>query len=160
MKQRRPLDETRPILVYGIVFFLLVFGVATAGFYAAATVIGQPGGSSSEAAGGDDSGGPPPPPGGPVSVTLVAKNLSFDKRTIVASPGGDVTVTLDNQDGGVAHNVSFYTNKGAGTKIFVGTLTTGPAKVDEKFKAPSGPGNYYFRCDAHPDQMTGTFSVK
>jgi plastocyanin len=158
MNQRRPIDETRPVLVYGIVFFLLVFAVASAALYSAATLIGEPKSGAAEAT--TDGGAGPTTPGGPVTVTLVAKNLTFDKRTIAASPGADVTVTLDNQDAGVAHNVSFYTNKGAGTKIFTGNLTTGPAKVEEKFKAPTAPGNYFFRCDAHPDQMTGTFTVK
>ena len=44
--------------------------------------------------------------------------------------------------------------------LSVGELTAGPGKLTENFKAPSSPGNYFFRCDAHPDQMTGTFVVK
>ena len=51
-------------------------------------------------------------------------------------------------------------NRSASTKIYVGELTAGPGKLTEKFKAPASAGNYFFRCDAHPDQMTGTFVVK
>ena len=28
------------------------------------------------------------------------------------------------------------------------------------FDAPERPGNYFFRCDVHPDTMTGTFRVQ
>ena len=56
--------------------------------------------------------------------------------------------------------VSFYTNRSASTKIYVGATTTGIASTNDSFKAPSSPGNYFFRCDAHPDQMTGSFVVK
>jgi plastocyanin len=153
--QKRPLSETNPALVYGLAIFLFVFGIAAAGMYALAPLV-----DSNDVVAEEGVDGGPTTPGGPVNATLVARSLAFDKRTISASPGADVTVTLDNQDSGVLHNVAFYTNRSAGTKIYVGELTAGPGKLVEKFKAPASPGNYFFRCDAHPDQMTGTFVVK
>ena len=154
--QKRPLTETNPSLVYGMAIFVVVFIVAAAGMFAIAPLLDS--GSDASEATAEDGGSTTP--GGPVNVTLVARSLAFDKRTITASPNVDVTVTLDNQDAGVLHNVSFYTNRSAGTKIFVGELKAGVSQSVEKFKSPSSPGNYFFRCDAHPDQMTGTFVVK
>jgi plastocyanin len=69
-------------------------------------------------------------------------------------------VTLDNQDIGVLHNIAFYTSNRATEKIAVGNLVTGPATDTLTFTAPDRPGTYFFRCDVHPDTMTGAFSVK
>ena len=82
------------------------------------------------------------------------------RRSITASPGAQVTVTLQNQDSGVAHNIAFYTNNKATDSIAKGNLISGPATEDVSFTAPASPGNYFFRCDAHPDTMTGTFAVR
>lgn len=156
-RQSRPMSETHPQLVFGLAIMIFIFAVSGAALY----LLGewaQP--NAVPAAAVDDTSSQTTVAGAPVAVTLTAKNLSFDKRTIAASPGVDVTVTLNNQDAGVSHNVSFYTNKSATTKIFTGNLLAGPGTQDEKFKAPTAPGNYFFRCDVHPDQMTGTFVVK
>src|SRR4051794_28801538 len=113
--QRKPLSETRPALVYGMAIFLFVFIVAAAGMFAIAPLLDSGGDVVAEESA--DSG--PTTPGGPVNVTVVARNLAFDKRTIAASPGADMTVVLDNQDSGVLHNIAFYTNRSASTKISV-----------------------------------------
>ena len=101
--------------------------------------------------------------GGPAALTLVAKNIAFDKRSLSAGAGASVTLSFDNQDAGVIHNVAFYKSKGSvGTPLAQGSkgnLITGPAKEDLTFTAP-GPGTYYFQCDVHPDQMNGSFIVK
>src|SRR5215216_3569633 len=104
--QKRPLTETNPSLVYGLAIFLVVFIIALAGGLAIAPLLDS--GSESTEATADDGG--QTTPGGPVNVTVVAKGLAFDKRTINASPGADVNVVLDNQDAGVLHNIAFYTN--------------------------------------------------
>jgi plastocyanin len=99
-------------------------------------------------------------PAGPVTIEIVGRNLLFDKRVITASAGNLVTIIFDNRDPGVLHNVAFYTNARATTPIFIGELFPGPRVVEESFTAPSSPGNYFFRCDVHPDTMTGTFAVR
>jgi plastocyanin len=152
----KPLIDSNPALVLGVIVFLVFLVGGGAAMYALAPLVDSDTAATEAVA--DDGGSTTP--GGPVNVTLVARNLAFDKRTITASPGVDVTVTLDNQDAGVLHNVSFYTNRSASTKIFVGELKAGVTQSVEKFKSPGSAGNYFFRCDAHPDQMTGTFVVK
>jgi plastocyanin len=147
--------SSNPALVFGVLV-LLVFAVGGgAAMFALAPLVDSDDVVAEEAADGG-----PTTPGGPVNTTLVARNLAFDKRTIAASPGADVTVKLDNQDAGVLHNLAFYTSRNAATKIYIGATVTGPGSVTDNFKAPSSAGNYFFRCDAHPDQMTGTFVVK
>ncbi|HTY81255.1 MAG TPA: cupredoxin domain-containing protein [Dehalococcoidales bacterium] len=95
-----------------------------------------------------------------VSIDLVAKNIAFDKSTITVPAGAKVTVNFDNQDAGVPHNFSVYTNSSASTPIFQGQIITGPLKTTYQFTAPSQPGTYFFRCDVHPTQMTGSFIVQ
>ena len=72
-------------------------------------------------------------------------------------------MTFDNQDAGVLHNIDFYTDQSAAERLF-----TDPSKMEIfpgadqrqlKFTAPTIPGNYFFKCDVHPDTMTGAFSV-
>ena len=97
--------------------------------------------------------------GGEVTVNLVAKNIAFDKSQITVPAGSHVTIHFDNQDTGIPHNFALYTDSHATTRIFVGDFVTGPKMVTYTFTAPSTPGNYFFRCDVHPEMMTGTFTV-
>jgi hypothetical protein len=106
--------------------------------------------------------GPPTTPGpsgdggGPLQLT--AFNLEFEPRALSAPSGGSITVRMDNRDAGVLHNFSLYVDNTAAQVIFEGELSTGPAMVDYTFDAPA-PGTYFFRCDVHPDTMTGSFTV-
>ena len=95
-----------------------------------------------------------------VSVDLAAKNIKFDKSTITVPAGAQVSIVFDNQDAGIPHNFALYTDSSAATSIYVGQIVTGPKKITYTFTAPGTPGNYYFRCDVHPTQMTGTFVVQ
>ncbi len=99
------------------------------------------------------------PTGQTVQVTLTAKNIAFDKSTITVPHGATVVMTFVNNDQGIPHNFALYTDSHATTPIFVGTIVTGVTTTTYTFTAPSAPGNYFFRCDVHPTQMTGTFVV-
>ena len=95
-----------------------------------------------------------------VTVDLVAQNMSFDKSTITVPAGAIVTVNFNNKDSGVLHNFAVYTDSNAATSIFVGQTITGPKTITYTFTAPGIPGTYFFRCDIHPTQMTGSFIVQ
>jgi plastocyanin len=142
-------------MTVGVLLLIVSFGVSVAAFYGLAQLVKEEEVASAD--GGPGGGGAT---GGPVTVTIVAQNLQFDPTTITASAGVQVTVNFDNRDAGVLHNVAFYTNRSASSAIFVGEITTGPVVVDEGFTAPSTPGSYFFRCDVHPDVMTGAFNVQ
>jgi hypothetical protein len=138
----------------GSLLFVSVFILSAIGLYAGASLVDR----AEPAAAGDADGEVPT---GPLMTTLIAQSLKFDKRTIVAGTGVQVTVTLDNRDPGTLHNVAFYTNRSAAQTIAKGELFPGPAvRTDPPFTAPSTPGNYFFRCDAHPDTMSGAFIVR
>jgi plastocyanin len=141
-------------LTVGVLLLVVSFGISAPALWGAAQLVKE-----DEVAEADNGGGGGAT-GGPVAVTLVAQNLSFDLSSIAASAGVGVTVTLDNQDAGVLHNVAFYTNPSASSAIFVGDLLTGPATEDVVFNSPATPGSYFFRCDVHPDTMTGAFVVQ
>lgn len=112
--------------------------------------------SAGSSSGGGGGSAPPPAPG---TLTITARNLAFDKRSLTARPNAQTSVQFTNDDAGVLHNVAVYTNNRATTRIFVGELTTGPNTTTYTFTSPAA-GTYFFRCDSHPDQMTGTFNVR
>jgi plastocyanin len=92
------------------------------------------------------------------SQQLTASGLKFDKNTVVAPAGQNVTVRLDNQDSGQMHNFAVYTDEEVGQNLFRGELFAGKSAKDFSFQAPA-VGVYYFRCDSHPD-MNGVFIAK
>jgi plastocyanin len=57
--------------------------------------------------------------------------MSFDAKTLTAPAGSTVVMTF----------------------------VTGPKTITYTFTVPSQPGNYFFRCDIHPEVMTDTFVV-
>src|SRR5215216_6459456 len=101
--RRQPLMSSNPAVVLGVLV-LLIFAIGGGAIMLAIAPLL----ASDKAAVEDSADSGPTTPGGPVNVTLTARNLAYDKRTITASPGADMTVVLDNQDGGVLHNVAFY----------------------------------------------------
>ena len=141
-------------LTLGSLLFVLAFAVGVVALYGGAKLVERE--EVAEAVEEEEHAGVP---GGPSNIRLVAQGLQFDKRSVSASAGGEVTLTLDNQDAAI-HNVAFYTNNRATQEIFTGELFTGPAVREARFTAPSAAGSYYFRCDAHPDTMNGTFAVR
>jgi plastocyanin len=93
------------------------------------------------------------------NIDLVAKNNKFEQKILVVKADADIKVSFSNQDGGTLHNFSVYTDKSAKTNLFRSDPFEGKKVVDENFKSPDA-GIYYFRCDVHPDSMSGTFVVK
>jgi nitrite reductase (NO-forming) len=96
-------------------------------------------------------------PGG-TALKVVALNSAFDTGCLAAPAGKPFTIAFDNQDPGVPHNISIYTDDSATESLFVGDLVTGPKKVTYEVGALPA-GTYFFRCDVHPTTMTGTFVV-
>ena len=94
----------------------------------------------------------------PQTVPLEASGIAFDTAEIPVRSGGKVEVQFQNQDAGVPHNFSVYTDDSATQPIFQGPIVTGPGAATYSFDPPP-PGEYFFRCDVHPVQMTGTFIV-
>lgn len=90
-------------------------------------------------------------------LTIAAKNTTFDKSTLRAA-AGTVTITFDNQDSGVTHNLRLFRGTSAsGTSVGATPLTSGPDT--QTLTVNLTPGTYYYQCDAHPTTMSGTLTV-
>jgi len=152
------LFKTWQIFVFSLIPLALVF---------AGVIIGSMDGIDAErevfptqAPQAEGSGGPPTPSApGETVIQLVAENQLFDQRALTAATGAPVLVQLDNRDVSVQHNFSLYTDRTGAQLIFMGDIEIGPIVSNYSFDAPA-PGAYFFRCDVHPDTMTGSFTVR
>lgn len=95
--------------------------------------------------------------GGGGGVTVTAKSLAFSTDEIDLPAGQPTTITFDNQDAGVPHNIAIYRDDSLSEALFQGEQFPG---VDtRKYQIPPlEPGTYYFHCDVHP-VMSGTVVV-
>lgn len=143
-------------LKLGVPLFLVAFVVSGLALYGGAQLVKQDQVSADDGAAVDDGA----PAGGPASFNIVAENIQFDVESITVSAGVEVTVTLDNRDAGVPHNIAFYTDSSASQLIAGTEVENGPVTQTLTFTAPTAPGTYFFRCDVHPDTMTGALVVQ
>lgn len=97
---------------------------------------------------------PPAPSGG--TITLVAVNVLFNV-SLLSAPPGPVTVTLDNQDHAIAHNVHFF-SRASGQSIGATEVEPGPA-TESLTLGTLAPGAYLYKCDVHPTTMMGILTV-
>jgi plastocyanin len=104
-----------------------------------------------------------PTPSGPAvaatELKLIAKNIQFDSAALTGAAGKELTVTLDNQDSGVPHNVHFFKGTdNTGDSVGATEIATGPIVQTLKL-GPLDAGSYYYQCDVHPT-MLGTLTVQ
>ena len=100
--------------------------------------------------------------GGTIAVVdgvaeLSADDLEFDAATITAPAGQPFTVTFTNLDS-VPHNFSVYVEEG-GDVIAEGTIIN-EGETDEVEIEGLSAGEYFFVCDLHAGEMTGTIVVE
>jgi plastocyanin len=88
-------------------------------------------------------------------IAVIATDLSFSAETIRISSGRNLALALDNHSS-VPHNISIYRDDEV---LFVGDVFTGPRVVVYEVP-PLEPGIYGFRCDVHPEQMTGMIEAR
>ena len=105
---------------------------------------------------------PAPPSEGcePTGRTLEvsAQGIAFDTNCLAAPAGDPFEIVFDNQDQAILHNVAIYTDSTAAEALFQGEVFPGVA--EETYSVdPLDAGDYFFQCDIHPTQMTGTFVV-
>jgi plastocyanin len=106
-----------------------------------------------------EGGGPGPGPGpGPSALEVTARGTAFTPTELSVPPGPQVRIHFVNEDDAIPHNISIFEGEDdTGTQVLAGEIITGPAEIDYSFAAE--PGSYFFRCDIHPTQMTGTITV-
>jgi len=159
--------------LWALVSVLAIAGVviaAVAAFRASpAQVAAAPAASSAPPAPGTGGGPPPATGGGPPAAScspsgtqlqITAQNITFDKSCLAAPADTAFTIAFDNKDAGTPHNIHIFaadpTKDPAAKSLFSGDLVTGPDTATYQVDALPA-GTYFFHCDVHPTQMTGTF---
>lgn len=84
-------------------------------------------------------------------VTLVADDIRWDTDCLEAEPG-ELTIVVDNRDGGVNHNVHLPGLPDSPAS----PLAAGPSQ--QELSVTVDAGAYEFICDLHPN-MVGTLTV-
>jgi len=106
-------------------------------------VEGGPTGTGETAAGGGAA-----PAGG---EQVVATDNKYDKKTLNATAGQELSVTLTN-NGKAKHNIHFLDKKGGATLVdgAQGKIIDG-GQTDTLTFTVADAGTYYFQCDLHPN---------
>src|SRR6266545_697710 len=113
--------------------------------------------------GGTTMTGPCPPSA--TELDISAQGTAFDKTCLSAPTKKPFAVTLDNKDT-ITHNFAIYTQNpltDPAAKFLGGATPTqlvAPGQSATYDVKGLAKGTYFFRCDVHPTQMTGSFQVK
>ncbi len=91
------------------------------------------------------------------ALRIVANNLHFDRDCLAAPANQPFTITLNNQENGIPHNISIYPDGQGGNALFKGDIVTGVQTTVYRVRGLPA-GTYYFQCDVHPD-MNGALVV-
>jgi plastocyanin len=89
-------------------------------------------------------------------VTITASGVAFDPTEVTAPAGAAFTLSFDNQDAGIPHDVQVKDASGA--VVFKTDVFPGAAKRDYPVPALAA-GAYPFVCSVHPN-MTGTLTAQ
>ena len=89
-------------------------------------------------------------------VTVTAQNIAFTTTTVTAPAGAAFTLSFDNEDASIPHDVQIKDASGA--QVFKTDVFPGVAKRDYPVPALKA-GSYPFACTVHPN-MTGTLTVQ
>jgi len=95
-------------------------------------------------------------PTGP-SLEVTAQGIAFDTNCLAAPADQPFEILFRNEDPD-SHNVAIYTDSSAAETLFQGEIFLGPDERTYRVD-PIQAGDYFFRCDVHQAQMTGTFVV-
>ena len=98
--------------------------------------------------------------GGATSVTITAKDFSFDPDEAEVNAGEAVTFTLKNE-GSAPHTLTFYSDEDFTQAIDGATTERVSAGSSDEFTTTfATAGEVYFRCEVHPTQMKGEVKVQ
>jgi len=91
----------------------------------------------------------------PVTLTLRAENIRFDRAELDAPAGVPIEIVLDNRDNGIAHDIQVKTGA---TPAPATPRTDGPST--QRLELPGlSAGTYAYLCTLHA-QMTGKLNVR
>jgi len=88
--------------------------------------------------------------------------LKFDMTELSIPADESVTITTENTDDGELHNFAIYASRDSaetGDDPLIATeICAAPCSEEASVNLTSG--EYFFRCDVHPNDMTGTLTVE
>lgn len=121
------------------------------------------GGGETPTGGGETpAAGQTPTGGGATAEISMIPTIQFDTSELTVAADTDVTITADNTDPGISHNFAVYSSRDAadsGEEALAATETCAGSCTDEVTLNLTA-GEYFFRCQVHPSQMTGTLTVQ
>jgi cytochrome c oxidase subunit 2 len=92
-------------------------------------------------------------------LQILAKNIEFDPKCLAVEAGTPFTITLDNQDDGIPHNISISTDAEWTDVLYTSDTFNGVETRTFDVSALQA-GTYFFHCDVHPiPAMSGAFVV-
>jgi len=103
-----------------------------------------------------------PTGGGATAEISMVPTIQFDTAELTIPADTEVTITADNTDTGIPHNFAVYTSRDAaenGEEALAATDICN-APCTDTVTLNLSAGEYFFRCDMHPAQMTGTLVVE
>ena len=109
---------------------------------------------------GDDGGGTTPAGGASAEIQMLP-GITFDTDELTIAADADVTITADNTDG--FHNFAVYNSRDEAEDPAIepiGQTEIESAPFVDTVTLNLAAGEYFFRCEVHPSNMTGTLIVQ
>ncbi|HEX2049821.1 MAG TPA: cupredoxin domain-containing protein [Actinomycetota bacterium] len=149
LASRRRLSQTAAAELLIVVLYPVVIGIAIAALDIGE---GEAHAETTAAAGSGEAAGD----AGQNAIS--AANLQFNTNELSLPAGQETSFTLQNEDT-QPHNLSIYEDDSADEALFEGDVVEGGQTG--QYDIPSIPaGEYFFRCDLHPDSMVGTVAFE
>jgi plastocyanin/uncharacterized membrane protein len=145
----------RTLQVFAVAFVLL--GLSQLGIFPPTSPATAGGPGASPGASGAPGGPPGAPPG---ALTVVAKNIEYQQKTLEVDAGKPFTVFFENQDpASVPHDIDLHSADGSQLLQDQSTIPGGTTKAYEYTALQAG--TYKYICSVHSvPAMTGTLTVK
>ncbi len=84
------------------------------------------------------------------TLSIIALGTAWNKTALSAIANEPLTLTLDNQDDGIVHNIHFTAGaEPGGDEVAATDLEAGPVTQTLNF-GPLAAGQYFYVCDVHP----------
>jgi cytochrome c oxidase subunit II len=97
-----------------------------------------------------------PPKAG--TVTITAKNISWNTNCLSIVGGQPTTISVINDDANIDHNFAIYDGPDRRQRLFLTGRFSGVSTRTETLP-DLPPGKYYFQCEVHGPAMSGVFIV-
>jgi plastocyanin len=97
----------------------------------------------------------------PAAATVVAQGIAFEQTSLTIHTEGRVVLHFVNRDAfPIIHNVAVYQDERAlPPPVYFGPAVAGVGTRTYTFDVRPGR-TYFYRCEFHPQQMTGTLTVE